>query len=167
MENKEEIYDLQMSGILFVDNFRAKYCGDSFSGFTTRRADAAAAKGYTAFNDETLPQSFRDKQDDKALTRLRDFYQQDTSKTSFRPEYPPDFVDADNVLTAWDKVDSQTKSAMEKAWTDKYLTELNSNGFMTEKDYDTVKTLASEAKRKANAASKEIYSIKYKFKEKD
>lgn len=167
MENKEEIYDLQMSGILFVDNFRAKYCGDSFSGFTTRRADAAAAKGYTAFNDETLPQSFRDKQDDKALTRLRDFYQQDTSKTSFKPEYPPDFVDADNVLTAWDKVDSKTKSAMENAWTDTYLTELNSNGFMSEKDYDTAKNLASQAKRKANAAAKEVYTIKYKFKEKD
>ena len=167
MENKEEIYDLQLSGIMFVDDFKAKYCGDSVNGMTTRREDATNAKGYEAFNQETLPKTFRDKQDDKALTRLRDFYQQDTSKTSFRPTYPPDFVDADNVLTAWDKVDSKTKSSMENVWTDTYIAELNTNGFMSEKDYDKVKNLASEAKRKANAAAKEVYTIKYKFKEKD
>lgn len=164
-EIRKEIYNLQLSGTALVDNYRMEYCGDPKSMMTTPRADAAAAKGYTAFNDETLPQSFRDKQDDKVLTRLRDFYQQDTSKTSFKPTYPPDFVKNDKVMTAWDDVDSTTKQAMEKAWTTTYIQELTENGFASITDYKKAKEIASDAKSAANKEAKEIYTIKYGFRE--
>lgn len=164
-EIRKEIYDLQLSGIALVDNYRLQYCGDSYSAFTTPRADATANKAYAAFNNESLPQGIRDQADGKILTKMRSFYERDTNKTTFTPKYPPSFVDNDNVLTAWESVDSQTKTAMERAWTDAYMTELANNGFATVSDYDTAKSLASKATSKANAAAKEIYSIKYGFKE--
>ena len=163
-EIRKEIYDLQLSGIALVDNYRLQYCGDSYSAFTTPRADATANKAYAAFNNESLPQGIRDQADGKILTKMRSFYERGTNKTTFTPKYPPNFVDSDNVLTAWESVDSQTKTAMERAWTDAYMTELANNGFATVTDYDTAKSLASKATSKANAAAKEIYSIKYGFK---
>ena len=168
LEHRKNIFKYQAQGNIAMEVWLDKY-GPRRSITQYLRDAVALDKNDTKWKSamQETPKALQDKADTSAMKRLQSFYQQDTSKTSFKPTYPPDFVDADNVLTAWDKVDSKTKSSMEKVWTDTYIAELNSNGFMSEKDYDTVKNLASQAKRKANAAAKEVYTIKYKFKEKD
>ncbi len=162
---RQEVYDLQLSGIAFVDDYKAKYCGDSVNLFTSRETDAAQSKGYNAFHNDSLPQGIRDQADGKLLSKMRTFYEQDTTKTTFTPKYPPGFVNGSDALTAWEDVDNQTKQAMEKAWTDAYLNELANNGFGLATEYDTARELASNATTKANKAAKEIYSIKYGFRE--
>lgn len=162
---REQVYDYQLAGIAYVDAFKAKYCGDSYSAMTPRAVDSSASKGYAAFNSADLPESFVSQQDNPAIAKLRSFYEQDTSKTSFKPTYPPDFVKNDKVLTAWDDVDSTTKQAMEKAWTTTYIQELTENGFASITDYKKAKEIASDAKSAANKEAKEIYTIKYGFRE--
>lgn len=162
---REQVYDYQLAGIAYVDAFKAKYCGDSYSAMTPRAVDSSASKGYAAFNSADLPESFVSQQDNPAIAKLRSFYEQDTSKTSFKPTYPPDFVKDDKVLTAWDDVDSTTKQAMEKAWTTTYIQELTENGFASITDYKKAKEIASDAKSAANKEAKEIYTIKYGFRE--
>lgn len=162
---REQVYDYQLAGIAYVDAFKAKYCGDSYSAMTPRAVDSSASKGYAAFNSADLPESFVSQQDNPAIAKLRSFYEQDTSKTSFKPTYPPDFVKNDKVMTAWDDVDSTTKQAMEKAWTTTYIQELTENGFASITDYKKAKEIASDAKSAANKEAKEIYTIKYGFRE--
>lgn len=162
---REQVYDYQLAGIAYVDAFKAKYCGDSYSAMTPRAVDSSASKGYAAFNSADLPESFVSQQDNPSIAKLRSFYEQDTSKTSFKPTYPPDFVKGDKVMTAWDDVDSTTKQAMEKAWTTTYIQELTENGFASITDYKKAKEIASDAKSAANKEAKEIYTIKYGFRE--
>lgn len=162
---REQVYDYQLAGIAYVDAFRAKYCGDSYSGMTPRAVDSNESKGYAAFNSADLPESFVSQQNNPVIAKLRSYYEQDTSKTTFKPTYPPDFVDADNVLTEWDAVDNTTKRAMEQAWTTTYIQNLTENGFASITDYKRAKEIASDAKRAANKEAKSIYTIKYRFRE--
>lgn len=166
LEHRKNIYNYQAQGNLAMEMWLEKY-GPERNLFQYLRQGSVIDRTDTKWKSviQNMPDSFQSYSDNTLITKMRSFYEQDPSKTTFTPKYPPSFVDSDNVLTAWEDVDSQIKTSMEKAWTDAYMSELASNGFATVTDYDTAKSLASKATSKANAAAKEIYKIKYSFKE--
>lgn len=159
-ELRAQIYDLQVSGIAFVDNFKAKYCADASNGATPRRVDADKVKSYMSFNATSLPDAIKEKLDTPAMEAMQKWFS-NTESTTFVPKYPPDFTE--NGVVPWDDVDDKTKSAMERVWTQTLLDNLKK--LPSAKDEKEAKKIAEAAKSNATKSAKEIYLKRYKIKD--
>lgn len=159
-ELRAQIYDLQVSGIAFVDNFKAKYCADASNGATPRRVDSDEVKSYISFNATSLPDAIKEKLDTPAMEAMQKWFS-DTQSTTFVPKYPPDFTE--NGVVPWDDVDDKTKSAMERVWTQTLLDNLKK--LPGAKDEKEAKEIAGTAKSNATKSAKEIYLKRYKIKD--
>lgn len=166
LEHRKNIYNYQAQGNLAMEMWLEKY-GPERNLAQYIREGSVINRTETKWKSivQDMPESFQSESANPVVDKLRSFWEQDTAKTSFKPTYPPDFVKGDKVMTAWDDVDSTTKQAMEKAWTTTYIQELTENGFASITDYKKAKEIASDAKSAANKEAKEIYTIKYGFRE--